>query len=763
MKIIIVVISMLVAAGAVMAQPEPDTLWTRTFGTVGTEVGNCVRATTDGNYIVAGFTQSFGPDDLCLIKLNASGDTLWTRFIDLGNIEQANSVWPTSDGGYALAGSIQFMDGGNRAVLLAKTDGNGDTLWTRAYGSGGLDCAYAVEQTPDGGYIVAGSTRSVAGDDDVYLVKTNSNGDTAWTRTYAAVNNDYAISVERTSDGGYVLAGYSTQPPQVTPAFLLKTSATGALQWRHDYPGLFNQAVFATQTSDGGYMVTGTGVPAGTLHLGPYLMKTDSLGNAIWTHMHSVNPLDELVNGAERTSDGGYVMAGWIGNLDSAIFGMEIIRMDSLGDVQWSRTYGSGTGAVAASVVETVDHSYVAAGDAYMVSNSYDMYVVRTGPEGMIMVYPIGGEILAIGRPLDIRWNGSVYGGNVSLQVNRSYPSASWENVITSTANTGLYTWTISGNESDHARVRIQHLTDPALNDTSDADIRFRFPRLHLLWPNGGETVLSGMRDTVRFERVLVTDKLQFQLNRDYPSGTWDTVAVNISGDSTGFWVVQLPGGTHCRLRVVSVLDSTLSDTSDGDFLVRAPQMALSAPNGGEQLSIGTPFTITWSAPEHQGNVRITLNRDYPSGTWEVIAANVANSGQDPWTPAAPTSEHCRMRISTVFDPQSHVESAADFAITTMAADSRANEVPITFALGDPYPNPFNSRTVLSFSLPAHGEMTLDAYDLTGRVMRHLASGTMDRGRYELFFDAEALPSGIYFYRLQWNDRSQVKKMMLLK
>ncbi len=763
MKMVMTAFWTLLLVAVCAAQPEPDTLWTRTYGGVGTDAGMCVRLTTDGNYVVAGYTQSLGADDIYLVKINGSGDTLWTRVIDLGNIEQANSVWPTADGGYVLAGSIQYMDGGNTAMLLVKTNSGGDTIWTRVYGGSGADRGSAVQQTPDGGFIMVGSTRSDGGDDDVYMVKTNPAGDTLWTRTYAVAQDNIALSVKCTADGGYVLAGYSTLPPQITPAFALKTGPTGDLQWRREYGGLFNLAVFAEQTSDGGYMVAGTGVPSGTLHLGSYLMKTDSAGNPLWTHLHSVNPLDEWMNAAQRTSDGGYVLAGWIGNLDSAVFGMEIIRMDSLGSVLWSRTYGSGTGAVAASVVETVDHGYVAAGYAQTSGGGYDMYVVGTGPEGMVLVYPDGGETLAIDQPLEIRWNGSVYGGNVSLQVNRSYPSAAWESVVASASNSGRYTWIVSGNESDNVRFRIQHLTDPALSDTSDSDVSFRIPRIHLLWPNGGETVLSGVRDTVRFERVLVTDNLRLQLNRDYPDGIWDPVVSNITGDSTGFWIVQLPGGTHCRLRLVSMSDSTLSDTSDADFLLRAPQMTLTAPNGGEQLPIGIAYAITWSAPEHQGNVRITLNRDYPNGTWEVIASNVANSGQHSWTPVAPASDHCRVRISTVFDPQSRVESAGDFAITAASADHRTGELPATFALDAPYPNPFNSQTILSFSIPARGEASLVLHDLSGRALRVITRGVVERGHYQILFDATGLPSGTYFYRLKWGTQSQVKKMVLLK
>jgi hypothetical protein len=763
MKIFISTILIFMLASLCAAQPEPDALWTRTFGGSGIDAGFSVCPTADGNYISAGITQSYGPDDIYLVKLSETGDTLWCRVMDLGNIEQANFVRSTTDGGFVLTGSIQYMDGGSIAMLLVKANGNGDTLWTRAYGSSGSETGYVVQPTPDGGYIIGGATPGENADADVYIVKTNAAGDTLWTHAYPAARNNAVTSVERTSDGGYILAGYTNLPQQATTGFAMKISATGDLLWRREYTGLFNMPVLANQTNDGGYMIAGTGVPSGTLHLGPYLMKTDSLGNSLWMQLHSMNPLDEWMFAAQRTSDGGYIMAGTLGNIDSALYGLQLVRMDSLGGVQWTRLYGSGTGANASGVLETADHGYVAVGNAQTDDNSNDMYVVRTGPEGMVMVAPNGGDSLGIGRSYNIRWNGSIHGGNVAIEINRNFPSVDWTPVIASTPNTGQYAWMVNGPESDRVRFRIHHLTNAALTDTSDADFSIRTPRIQLFWPNGGETLYCGVRDTVRFHLALTTSEMRIELNRNYPNGTWDAVVWNIGDDSTAYWIVQSPAGIHCRLRLISILDSTLGDTSDADFVVRQPQITLTAPNGGEQVPIGVPYTILWSAPEHEGNVRIWLNRDYPNGTWETIATSIPNNGQRSWTPAGAASEHCRIRVSTALDQQSRVESAADFALLAASAQDPSEEIPVFFTLADPYPNPFNARTTLSYSVPVRGEVMLVVHDVNGREVRTLRLGVVERGHHQIQFDASDLPSGMYFYRLQWGGQSLVKKMLLLK
>lgn len=395
-------------------------------------------------------------------------------------------------------------------------------------------------------------------------------------------------------------------------------------------------------------------------------------------------------------------------------------------------------------------------------SHGRGMWEVPTGSSRVAMLYPNGGEILQIGLAIDLRWSGINYGGNVRLELNRSYPSATWETLFASTPNDGVENWTVTGPGSDHARFRITHLTQPGQADSSNADSRIMSPSLHLVWPNGGETVLSGVRDTVRFTRQLVTDALRLELNRDYPSGTWEEVVTNISSDTMALWIVRIPASNNARLRVSSMDRPTIFDESDANFVLRAPQMTLSAPNGGEQLPAGTPFNIQWSAPEHQGTVRLMLNRDYPNGSWETIISSTPNDGQFTWVPGAPASVHCRMRVATVFDMQTYVESAADFAITVLAADDKPN-LPTEFALHEPYPNPFNPITVVGIDLPSRMKVKAKVFNRLGQQVAVLSDGFMDAGTHDLMFDASMQPSGVYFIRVEAAGRTQILKAALVK
>ncbi len=188
-----------------------DTLWTNTYGGADWDVGRCVQQTTDGGFIVAGSTMSYGAGgyDIYLIKTDSSGDTLWTQAFGDTGYNESFSVQQTSDGGYIVAGATEYFGPGGHDVALLKTDSSGDSLWARTFGGSGYDHGFSVQQTTDGGFIVAGSSTSFSkwGDNDVYLIKTDSNGDTLWTQTFGSANEDNGSSVQQISSGGYIVTG----------------------------------------------------------------------------------------------------------------------------------------------------------------------------------------------------------------------------------------------------------------------------------------------------------------------------------------------------------------------------------------------------------------------------------------------------------------------------------------------------------------------------------------------------------------------------
>ena len=176
------------------------------------DVGNSVHQTTDGGYIIVGTTYSFGvgEDAFWLIKTDEYGDTLWTKTYGGDSGEEGYSVQQTNDGGYIIVGYTDSFGAGEDDIWLIKTDTNGAVLWERTYGGSNDEEGFEVRQTSDGGYVITGYTSSFGeGDYDVWIIKINENGGTLWTKTLGGVESDVGNSVQQTTDGGYVVTGYT--------------------------------------------------------------------------------------------------------------------------------------------------------------------------------------------------------------------------------------------------------------------------------------------------------------------------------------------------------------------------------------------------------------------------------------------------------------------------------------------------------------------------------------------------------------------------
>jgi hypothetical protein len=263
--------------------------WAKTYGGTGDDQVNSVRQTSDGGYIVAGGTESFGAGDwdALLIKTNASGNLQWAKTYGGTSGDYAFSVQQTSDGGYIVAGTTNSFGAGWYDIFLIKTNASGNVQWAKTYGGTGWDEASSVQQTSDGGYIVAGYTNSFgAGWYDIFLIKTNASGNVQWAKTYGGTNDEYAHSVQQTSDGGYIVAGYTRSfGAGGWDILLIKTDANGNVQWAKTYGGtndeyiIFHSSSFAQQTSDGGYIVAGITRSFGAGSEDIFLVKTDVIGN----------------------------------------------------------------------------------------------------------------------------------------------------------------------------------------------------------------------------------------------------------------------------------------------------------------------------------------------------------------------------------------------------------------------------------------------------------------------------------------------------
>ena len=366
-------------------------MWDKTCGgaAADTAAGETVQA-IDGGYAILGDTSSFGAggSDFWLIKTDADGNLQWNKTYGGALTETSGDMCLTSDGGYAMSGLTQSFGAGGQDFWLVKADAAGNLLWNQTYGGTSNEYAYHVEQTLDGGYVLLGQTTSFGvGSTDFWLVKTDGSGNMQWNKTYGGTGSDIGIHVLQTGDGGYALLGHTSSfGAGSNDAWLIKTDATGNMQWNKTYGGTgseFGQCL--GQSSDGGYIIGGITSSYGAGGMDFWLVKTESSGNMQWNKTYGGTGSDGATHFIQ-TADGGYAIVGYTTNSSGQDAGL--FKTDNSGNMLWNKTYG-GTGTeISYALLQTSDGGYLLT----INTNSFgaggnDIWLVKTDALG---VFPEG-------------------------------------------------------------------------------------------------------------------------------------------------------------------------------------------------------------------------------------------------------------------------------------------------------------------------------------------------------------------------------------
>ena len=349
-------------------------VWEKTYG-YGS--GYSVEQTTDGGYIVIGS----GIDTvncIYMIKTDQHGDTLWTKYHHLNSKELFCSGLQTADGRYIVTGLTE--DSFNSDAFLLKTDSNGVKLWSREYGGSIDDFGLSVQPTADGGYIITGSSDSFSSSSHVYLIKTDSEGEMIWSKTYGDDYEYVGRSVIQTNDGGYFITSYGYTYPLGGSAwvYLVKTDSIGNAIWTNTFNDVNEDFGHSgKQTNDGGYIITG-----GTDRLNNIsdllLMKISTDGEIDWVKTYGENNTFENGYCVQQTFDGGYIIAGQKETNNNSV-DVYLIRTDSYGDTLWTTTYGGSLIDRGYSVQQTTDEGYIVSG-----RRDDNVWLIKTDENGII-------------------------------------------------------------------------------------------------------------------------------------------------------------------------------------------------------------------------------------------------------------------------------------------------------------------------------------------------------------------------------------------
>lgn len=311
----------------------------------------------------------------------------WEKTYGGTEIDMATSIVQTSDG-YVFTGHTYSYDIGGADVWLVKTNVNGDDIWNRTYGGTKRENAFSLQQTTDDGFIIAGTTRSYgSGNEDFWLVKTDANGIEEWNETYGGTDFEEARSVRQTKDGGYIVTGYKylDEDIELYDALLIKTNSNGIEEWNQTFIG--TKAFSVQQTNDDGYVIGGY---KGTdTDWDVILIKTDSNGIEEWNKTFGGSN-DDRAYSVIQTADGGYIITG---HTDINSGDVWLIKTDPDGIEEWNKTYGDTTYSEEGIEVQQIpEEGYIISGfiQGYMGGNGFIVKAKQDGTEEWII--NIGGS-----------------------------------------------------------------------------------------------------------------------------------------------------------------------------------------------------------------------------------------------------------------------------------------------------------------------------------------------------------------------------------
>ncbi len=359
--------------------------WEHTYGGAVTDVAYAMQQTQDGGYVIAGMSNSWSgtwPDGY-IVKTDATGNLVWQQtYAGSSTGDYLYSIEQTNDGGYICAGICNAPLGCD--VYLLRVNSLGNQAWSRSFGGSGDDRGYGALKTPDGGYILIGYTTSFgAGGDDGYLIKTDSAGNMVWQQAIGASLSDRGYAIKRTQDGGYIFCGASNSQSGTfaRDTWLVKTDSSGNKIWERFYGGSGDESANAIElTNDGGYILCGATSSSGAGSYDVHLIKTDASGNLSWERTYGGSG-EDMGYSVGKTQDGGYLIVGHTASFGAGGFDVYIIKTDPQGNLQWQDTYGGADWDYGRAGWQTPDLGYIIAG--YTMSygaGDYDFYLIKRDP-----------------------------------------------------------------------------------------------------------------------------------------------------------------------------------------------------------------------------------------------------------------------------------------------------------------------------------------------------------------------------------------------
>jgi hypothetical protein len=349
-----------------------------------TEILYSIEQTSTGGTILAGETGSSGAGsvDMFIVNLDASGNIIWSKTFGTSAVDRAYHAEQTANGGFIVTGKS------NSYMVALRLDANGNITWSRRYGATHTgNVGHKIRETSDGNFVLVGETESYgAGLADAQILKLDANGVALWGVTYGDSYYDEAWDMVEASDGTYMITGhtYGMGLGGSYDVFLMKLTTGGTISWVQDYGGNdYESGYELQQTSDGGYIISGTTSTYGDGSNDMCLLKTSSTGSLTWSKAYGENTQD-AGRGVQQTTDGGYILSGYTENFGAGLYDFALLKMDGSGNFTWGATFGGSNDESAYDVIQDVTGDYIIPGETQSFGEGgRDGYLVRTDANGL--------------------------------------------------------------------------------------------------------------------------------------------------------------------------------------------------------------------------------------------------------------------------------------------------------------------------------------------------------------------------------------------
>jgi len=365
--------------------------WARSYGGSSHDIANSISATSDGGYLLTGTSESFGGGmgfkDIWVVKIDREGAVVWQRvYYGTADGRGLSSV-QTGDGGYMVAGSTKSFGAGAEDILLMKLDPLGNIEWQMAYGGADSDVPSGVIEASDGGFAVAGRSASFSSSDDCWVLKVDQTGAIEWQFAYGRDGTDAAASIIQTDDSGFVVAGESDSFGASVDCWIFKIDRDGEFEWQLSYGGAeSDRARSIARTGNNGLIVTGTS--GSFFPKGFWTLKLRSDGAIQWQKSYGdgsggIPPASSASHSVVSTDEGGYLGAGEVthghGRRD-----FHVIKVDVSGVIEWQKIYDCVSYDRALCAAGAGDGGFIVAGTRTHQGVDDDFWIVKTNNDGTI-------------------------------------------------------------------------------------------------------------------------------------------------------------------------------------------------------------------------------------------------------------------------------------------------------------------------------------------------------------------------------------------